>query len=306
MLDLIGRRHDTRMRPGSIIIYIHLSFEKPTGQEELTSMLQEAARKGHFHKNVDPDSITDVSDIPVKTLSIVVFAVVVLVFAVVIIIIIYMVHKRRKCRRKEQRIHTETDERQAFSSNHSTLSGTNPYAELKSGYAMSGPQPQGEVVIEQGEGEVGGEPPAEIVIGHEHSKKKHRKKDKKVTEQKPTEDQYAVADKSKKKKKKNAPDATYAEVDLSKKAKKKPNPGEVLYADLGEFHKTQKTPDVSTSLKTLSPTKRPEAYTETTYADITQFLKGNPQETSAEPTEDGTTLPRNTVMRFKENPLLDS
>ncbi|XP_022793686.1 uncharacterized protein LOC111332590 isoform X1 [Stylophora pistillata] len=205
-----------------------------------------------------------------------------------------MVHKRRKCRRKEQRIHTETDERQAFSSNHSTLSGTNPYAELKSGYAMSGPQPQGEVVIEQGEGEVGGEPPAEIVIGHEHSKKKHRKKDKKVTEQKPTEDQYAVADKSKKKKKKNAPDATYAEVDLSKKAKKKPNPGEVLYADLGEFHKTQKTPDVSTSLKTLSPTKRPEAYTETTYADITQFLKGNPQETSAEPTEDGTTLPRNT------------
>ncbi|XP_022793689.1 hemicentin-2-like [Stylophora pistillata] len=110
-------------RPGSIIIYIHLSFEKPMGQEALTSMLQEAARQGRLGDNIDPDSITDVSDIPakhkcsglyeddqicktVKTLWIVVFAVVVLVFAVVIIIIIYMVHKRRKCRRKDQRIHT--------------------------------------------------------------------------------------------------------------------------------------------------------------------------------------------------------
>ncbi|XP_022793275.1 hemicentin-1-like [Stylophora pistillata] len=53
-------------RPGSIIIYIHLSFEKPMGQEALTTMLQEAARKGRFGKNVDPDSITDVSDIPGK------------------------------------------------------------------------------------------------------------------------------------------------------------------------------------------------------------------------------------------------
>lgn len=45
------------------------------------------------------------------------------------------------------------------------------------------------------------------------SKKKNKKK-----EHKPTEDQYAVVDKSKKKKKKNEPDATYAEVDMSKKS----------------------------------------------------------------------------------------
>lgn len=44
------------------------------------------------------------------------------------------------------------------------------------------------------------------------SKKKSKKK-----EHKPIEDQYALVDKSKKKKK-NEPDATYAEVDMSKKS----------------------------------------------------------------------------------------
>lgn len=52
------------------------------------------------------------------------------------------------------------------------------------------------------------------------SKKKDKKKDKKAADEKPTEDQYAVVDKSKKKIKKNEPDATYAEVDMSKKSKK--------------------------------------------------------------------------------------
>ena len=54
----------------------------------------------------------------------------------------------------------------------------------------------------------------------EKSKKKDKKKDKKGAEMKPSEDQYAVVDKSKKKTKKNEPDATYAEVDLLKKSKK--------------------------------------------------------------------------------------
>lgn len=45
------------------------------------------------------------------------------------------------------------------------------------------------------------------------SKKKSKKK-----EHKPIEDQYALVDESKKKKKKNEPDATYAEVDMSKKS----------------------------------------------------------------------------------------
>ena len=61
-----------------------------------------------------------------------------------------------------------------------------------------------------------------------------------------------------------------------------PKAGEVLYADLVEFHAMQKNPEVFTSSKTLPPIKRPEAYTETQYADITQFLKGSPEETGAE------------------------
>ena len=69
----------------------------------------------------------------------------------------------------------------------------------------------------------------------------------------------------------------------------KPKSGEVLYADLGEFHQEQKMPEASTSPKTLLPIKRPEAYAETQYADITQFLKGNPHDTGAEPPKDGTT-----------------
>ena len=57
--------------------------------------------------------------------------------------------------------------------------------------------------------------------------------------------------------------------------KQKPKPGEVLYADLGDFQQMQELPKVSTSPKTLPPIKRPEAYTETQYADITQFLRGD-------------------------------
>lgn len=41
-------------------------------------------------------------------------------------------------------------------------------------------------------------------------------------------------------------------------------------------------PEVSSSPKALPPIKRPEAYAETQYADITQFLNGNPEDTGAE------------------------
>lgn len=53
------------------------------------------------------------------------------------------------------------------------------------------------------------------------SAKKASKKDKKVEEQKPAAEppQYALVDKSKKKKK-GEPEATYAQVDMSKKSKK--------------------------------------------------------------------------------------
>lgn len=103
------------------------------------------------------------------------------------------------------------------SSNHGTLSEGNPVAEVKKGYANVGPQPS--VEIEQELEAVGGEATPSYALV-DKSKKKGKKKDKKAAEQKQTEDQYAVVDKSKKKKKKNEPDATYAEVDMSKKSKK--------------------------------------------------------------------------------------
>ena len=57
--------------------------------------------------------------------------------------------------------------------------------------------------------------------------------------------------------------------------KQKPKPGEVLYADLGDFHQMQELPKVSTSPQALPPIKKPVPYAETQYADITQFLKGD-------------------------------
>lgn len=103
------------------------------------------------------------------------------------------------------------------SSNHGTLSGGNPFAEVKKGYANVGPQPS--VEIEQELGAVGGEAtPTHALV--DKSKKKDKKKDKKAAEQKQTEDQYAYVVKSKKKNEKNEPDATYAEVDMSNKSKK--------------------------------------------------------------------------------------
>ena len=48
-------------------------------------------------------------------------------------------------------------------------------------------------------------------------------------------------------------------------------------------------PEASTSLKTQPLIKRPEAYAETQYADITQFLKGTPHDTGTEPPKDSTT-----------------
>lgn len=57
--------------------------------------------------------------------------------------------------------------------------------------------------------------------------------------------------------------------------KQKPKAGEVLYADLGDFHQMKELPAVSTSPQALPPIKKPAPYVETQYADITQFLKGD-------------------------------
>lgn len=55
----------------------------------------------------------------------------------------------------------------------------------------------------------------------------------------------------------------------------KAQPGEGTYADLGEFHQKSAAP--------TGPAKRPPAYEETPYAEITQFLQG-PVDTNEEET----------------------
>ena len=50
----------------------------------------------------------------------------------------------------------------------------------------------------------------------------------------------------------------------------------MVYADLGDFQPdARQMSTVSTSPETLPPVKRPPAYQETQYADITQFMKEN-------------------------------
>ena len=51
-------------------------------------------------------------------------------------------------------------------------------------------------------------------------------------------------------------------------------PGELLYADLGDFQNPS-MPTVSTSPQPLPAMKKADPYERTDYADITQFLKGN-------------------------------
>ena len=51
-------------------------------------------------------------------------------------------------------------------------------------------------------------------------------------------------------------------------------PGELLYADLGDFQNPS-MPAVSISPQPLPAIKKADPYERTDYADITQFLKGN-------------------------------
>ena len=80
----------------------------------------------------------------------------------------------------------------------------------------------------------------------------------------------------------------------------KQKPGEVFYADLDEFQQMQKMPKVSTSPEPLPPIKRPEAYDETQYADITQFLKGNPDTGAVLPKDSTIAAVSNTATGSKE------
>ncbi|XP_067030284.1 uncharacterized protein [Acropora muricata] len=82
----------------------------------------------------------------------------------------------------------------------------------------------------------------------------------------------AEEDKSKKKEKKKIGDKNHYET--LHEPKKENKPGEVLYADLGDFQNPS-MPAVSISPQPLPATKKANPYERTDYADITQFLKGN-------------------------------
>lgn len=123
------------------------------------------------------------------------------------------------------------------------------------------------------------------------------KKKKKLREGPPV---YAEVDKSKKKKKKIDDRNLYETLDEPKKAK---IPGELLYADLGDFQNRAMS-TVSISPQPLPAIKKPEAYQRTDYADIAQFLKGNttsPQNDSNEDTEWKPERPSKKKIRGKDD-----
>ncbi|XP_067030249.1 uncharacterized protein [Acropora muricata] len=217
----------------------------------------------------------------------------VVLLAILVCVLTWWVHKQRKCR-KDTKIHNSDLGRHYDEGGHSQVQGA---------YAQSGPPaangPDG--AAEQEIGVAGVIPTYAVVDKSKKSKKladektpeyavvdKSQKKEKQEVGAVPT---YAAVDKSKKKKKsREEVPAVYAEVDKSKKKKKKINdknlyenfdepkkekkPGELLYADLGDFQNPG-MPTVSVSPQPLPAIKKADPYERTDYADITQFLKGN-------------------------------
>ncbi|XP_048588798.1 titin isoform X2 [Nematostella vectensis] len=88
---------------------------------------------------------------------------------------------------------------------------------------------------------------------------------------------YAQVDKSLKKKNREEP--MYAQVDKKKKKPKK-KPGELLYADLSDFTDGPKPKgDGTLEFASGEGVKRPEAYRETDYAEISHVLRGKTEDT---------------------------
>ena len=80
-------------------------------------------------------------------------------------------------------------------------------------------------------------------------------------------------------------------------------PGELLYADLGDFQ-NRAVSTVSISPQALPAIKKPKAYERTDYADIAQFLKGNttsPQNDGNEDTERKPERPSKRKIQGKDN-----
>ena len=80
-------------------------------------------------------------------------------------------------------------------------------------------------------------------------------------------------------------------------------PGELLYADLGDFQNPGMS-TVSVTAQPLPAIKKPEAYERTDYADIAQFLQGNstlPQNDGNEETEMKPERPSKKKIQGKDN-----
>ncbi|XP_068733579.1 hemicentin-1-like [Montipora capricornis] len=168
--------------------------------------------------------------------------------AFVVALVTCWVHKRRKCI-KDTKIHNSECEE--------SLHGDSPNAKVNRAYAESGPPSASGTQQSQDLGAI----PTYAVV--DKSKKKKKKEEKPPI--------YASVDKSKKRKKKTDDKNLYDNVEEPKKERK---PGEVLYAELGDFQNPA-MPEVSTSPATLPPLRRPPSYEQTQYADITAFLKGD-------------------------------
>ncbi|XP_067030281.1 uncharacterized protein [Acropora muricata] len=216
------------------------------------------------------------------------------VLAIGVCVLTWCLHKRRECR-TDTKIHSSDQDRRDVEGGHLQVEGA---------YAQSGPpaangtdsaaeqQIEAEAAIptyaavdksKKSKKQADERPPEDAVV------EKSQKKEKQEAAAIPT---YAAVDKSKKKKKsREEVPAVYAKVDKSKKKKKKKiddknlyenldepekekKPGELLYADLGDFQNPG-MPAVSISPQPLRAIKKADPFERTDYTDITQFLKRN-------------------------------
>ncbi|XP_068686468.1 hemicentin-1-like isoform X1 [Montipora foliosa] len=262
------RTEVTGLRNGSVIVSFTLYFKNSVTPNEGLKELQAAISNGTLgtyqvgNLTLLPSGVStftsttprtaEPTDRPTWIIIVAVTAGVVLL-ALVVTFVTWWVHKKRKCI-KDTKIHNSECEE--------SLHGDSPHAKVNRAYAESGPPSASgtQGAARQQSQDLGAIPTYAVV---DKSKKKKKKEEKPPI--------YASVDKSKKRKKKTDDKNLYDNVEEPKKEKK---PGEVLYAELGDFQNPA-MPQVSTSPETLPPLKRAPSYEKTQYADITAFLKGD-------------------------------
>ncbi|XP_074634741.1 uncharacterized protein LOC141893241 [Acropora palmata] len=253
----------TGLRPGSVIVHFILHFKTDVTREKGLKNLWVAISSNGTFGGIEAEYVSDesatsptpaspksaVSASPPWTIVGAVAGGVVLL-AILVGVLIWWVHKQRKCRKDtKNEVHNSDLGRQDDEGGYSQVPGA---------YAQSGPPAangtNGAAAEQQLEGATA--IPNYAVVD------KSKKKKKKLREEVPPV--YAEVDKSKKKKKKIDDKNLYETLDEPKKAK---IPGELLYADLGDFQNRAMS-TVSISPQPLPAIKKPEAFERTDYADI--------------------------------------